>query len=58
MSSNAIFRRLIGRGSWLAASVLGGSVRVSVEGDSVGGSSIGPVCLGVGSTGPVVEEDR
>jgi hypothetical protein len=62
MSSKAIFRRLKGRGSWLSASVLDGSIRVPVEGDwpegAVEGSSIGPVCLGVGSTGPAVEEDR
>lgn len=60
MSSKAIFRRLKGRSSWLSASVLDGSIRVPVKGPGGAeeGSSIGPVCLGVGSTGPAVEEDR
>jgi hypothetical protein len=63
ISSSAIFRRLIGLGSWLSASVL---VRVSARGSIGGdrpnvtgdGKSTGPRCRGTGSRGPVWEDER
>ena len=62
MSSKAIFRRLMGLGSLFSASVLGCAGRFVTGGEwpkAMGdGRSIGPKCRGIGSRGPVVEEDR